>query len=168
MSNDARYRFCLTSLWIMVSLAACTSIRFEGTEDRLQVLPRDLMSDGVPVPRGTVIWGGRILEIVNFEEVTEILVLAYPLTTGNVPRVDEESVGRFVIRFEGYLEPLDFTPGRYLSMAGQLQGKSDEWAYEGTSVELPLVRSKQVHLWPRDQASWRTRINFGLSVFIHN
>ena len=168
MSNCTRYRIYLTSLWVLVSLVACTSVQFEGSEDRLHALPRDLMGEAVPVPQGTVIWGGRILEIANFEEVTEFLVLAYPLTTGNVPRIDEESVGRFVVRFEGYLEPLDYAPGRYLSMAGQLQGKSDEWAYEGVAVDLPLVRSKQVHLWPRDQSSWRTRINFGLSVFIHN
>jgi outer membrane lipoprotein len=148
-------------------LSGCTSVEFAGVEERLEILPRELMGVEAPLPEGSVIWGGRILETANLESVTEILVLALPLTGGHVPRIDEESVGRFVIRVDGYLEPMDFAPGRYVSMAGLLAGTTDAWAYEGVAVSVPLVRSSQVHLWPRDPSGWHNRIRFGLSVSIH-
>jgi outer membrane lipoprotein len=148
--------------------SACTSVKFADTENRLEVSPQELTGMDPESLTGTVVWGGRILETANLATGTELLVLAVPLSGGNVPRVDGQSLGRFIAVHPGYLEPLDFAPGRYVSLAGRLGGISDAWEFEGDPVALPVVDIRQIHLWPRDPASWQTRFSLGVAIDIHN
>lgn len=168
MNDRAGYCRYWVSLLLVVVLGACSSVRFEGTESRLRIDPGDLMNSAEVLPTGTVVWGGRIIETVNFDDSTEMLVLALPLNTGNVPRIEQNSVGRFVVRVPGYLEPLDYAPGRYVSLAGSLAGWTGAWRSDGVAVELPLVHSGQVHLWPRDQSTWYQRLNIGVFLSVHH
>ena len=169
--SRARVAGCLPLRWaqlaVMMCLVSCTTVEFEGTDNRLAVSPAQVVAAPESVRPGTVVWGGRILEIVNLESGTEILVLALPLNSGNVPRIEQQSIGRFVARKQGYLEPMDFAPGRYVSLAGDLLGTSGEWQYEGTSVGLPLVEIRQLHLWPANPSSWHRRMNVGISIAVH-
>jgi outer membrane lipoprotein len=162
----------LRLLGLLVGLAilavACTRVTFEGTEHRLIADPQDLADLDPAELRGVVVWGGRILEIENFASGTELLVLAVPLSQGNVPRTDERSVGRFVAVHSRYLEPLDFAPGRYVSLAGHLDGVTEAWQLEGRAVAMPQVAVNQIHLWPRDPSRWQTRFSFGVGVNIHH
>ena len=153
-----------TAVSVLAMLSACTSVEFEGTENRLAIFPAQVdESDPQPVG-GTVIWGGRIIDVYNGERETELLVLAYPLSRGHVPLLERETVGRFVTVYPGYLEPLEYAAGRYVSVAGDLSGFTDAWSRDGAPGSLPVVRSTQVHLWPRDPSSWRSRIRFGIAV----
>ncbi len=156
---------CFLCALFSAGLVACTSVEFAGTENRLDLLARDVTQGDFA---GTVVWGGKVLEIANLESGTELLILALPLNSGNVPQIDEPSVGRFVATHSGYLEPEDFAPGRYVTLAGNLAGLTDAWSHEGQPFDLPLVRSSQVHLWPRDPSTWQTRYTIGLAIGIHN
>src|SRR5512146_1842449 len=51
-----------------------------------------------------VLWGGRIVEVRNRADVSEIVIVAYPLDGGQRPRPKEASQGRFVAVLEGYVE----------------------------------------------------------------
>lgn len=154
----------LALIAVLVLLAACTSVEFEGADQALDAYPRDV--DELGVETGTVIWGGRIVAISNLENSTEMQVLAYPLTGGHAPKPEQRSVGRFVVSVPEFLEPLEFAPGRFVSLAGQLQGMTlvSEGEYDRS---VPLVRSTQVHLWPRDPAAWQSRVSFGVGVGIY-
>lgn len=145
-------------------LAACTSVEFEGAEQALDIYPRDV--DELGVESGTVIWGGRIVATTNLENSTELQVLAYPLTGGHAPKPEQRSVGRFVVSVPEFLEPLEFAPGRFVSLAGQLQGMTlvSEGEYDRS---VPLVQSTQVHLWPRNPSDWQSRVSFGVGVGIY-
>lgn len=152
------------ALLVTALLAACTSVDFEGAEQALDIQPRDV--DELGVESGTVVWGGRIVATANLEDSTELQVLAYPLTGGHAPKPEQRSVGRFVVVVPEFLEPLEFSPGRFVSMAGQLQGMTlvSEGEYDRS---VPLVRSTQVHLWPRDPSAWQSRVSFGVGVGIY-
>jgi outer membrane lipoprotein len=82
-----------------------------------------------------------------------------------VPDVNASSVGRFVAWYPGYLEPEDYAPGRYVSLAGRLDGRVEGSVGE-TPIVLPYVRTTQVHLWPRDLGQWNSRWSVGVGVGI--
>ncbi len=144
----ARLRFTALSLLIPL-LAGCTAVRFEGVEGRIQLSPDQVMASGFE-QGGTVVWGGRILAVDNFEDGTELQILAFPLSGGNVPNTGKSSEGRFVAYFQGFLEPVDYAAGRYVSLAGELQGVVEGQVGE-SKVRFPLVQTSRIHLWPKDK-----------------
>lgn len=146
------------------ALAACTRIQFHGVQDRLDITPQQAPSLGPAALGRTVIWGGRIVAVRNLAQGTELLVLGLPLSSGHVPRVERESVGRFVVAYPAFLEPLDYAPGRYVSLAGRIESLDDaDWTGEAPPG-LARLSSGQVHLWPRDPARWQPRISIGVGV----
>jgi outer membrane lipoprotein len=152
---------------LMLGLGACTTVEFEGTDNRIDAMPQDISRSG-QLPAGrTVVWGGRVLEVANLESGTELLILAYPLSGGNVPRIESSSVGRFVAVYPGYLETQDFTPMRHVTLAGKLSSLTENWSFEGVPVKLPQVAVQGIHLWPLDPATWQTRLSLGLSIGIY-
>lgn len=145
-------------------LAGCASVKFEGAEQSLGFTPQQVAQATAPV-QGTVVWGGRIVAIENLEEGTEFQVLAVPLNGSNVPQLDETSIGRFIAVYPGFLEPEDYAPGRYVTLAGRLDGTVDGTVGE-SPVRYALVRTAQVHLWPRDISRWNPSWNIGVGVGI--
>jgi outer membrane lipoprotein len=140
-------------------LAACTSVEFEGTESRISATPRQLSVAPGPIDGTvgeTVVWGGRIVALVNQAGGTEFQVLAVPLERGNVPHIGEASVGRFIAWYPGFLEPEDYSPGRWVTLAGTLEGRVTG-SVDGRPVQFPYVYTGQVHLWPRDMSRWTSR-----------
>lgn len=148
-------------------MSACAQVRFEGAEARVEVLPADI-SDADRWAGVVVVWGGRIIETANLEEGSELLVLGLPLTSGNVPKIEEQSVGRFIVRTSKFIEPLDFSPGRYVTLKGRLSGSSSEWSRSGQAFEHPIVTEDGLHLWSRDLSSWKSRVSIGIGIGIHN
>lgn len=145
-------------------LAGCTSVKFEGAAPSVRLTPDQVLAAGGQ-QGGTVIWGGRILAVDNYADGTELQILALPLTGGNVPRVNASSQGRFVAYYPGFLEPVDYAPGRYVSLAGELQGLV-EGQVGDRPVKFPLVQSSQIHLWPADANQWNPVWHIGVGVGI--
>ncbi len=152
---------------LCVFISACAQVRFEGAEARVEVFPADI-SDAERWVGEVVVWGGRIIETANLEEGSELLVLGLPLTSGNVPKIEEQSVGRFIVRTGQFIEPLDFSPGRYVTLKGRLSGLSSDWSRSGQAFELPVVLEDGLHLWSRDLSSWKSRVSIGIGIGIHN
>jgi len=154
--------------WLLVLAAAvltgCTSVKFEGADVSVRLTPDQVLAAGGR-QGGTVIWGGRILAVDNYADGTELQVLALPLSSGNVPRVKASSQGRFVAYYPGFLEPVDYAPGRYVSLAGELQGLV-EGQVGDRPVKFPLVQSSQIHLWPADVNQWNPVWHIGVGVGI--
>lgn len=153
------------ALLFLLILAGCTSVKFQGTEQAIQITPR-LAAEAGDTLSGTVVWGGRIVAIQNLENGTEFQVLAVPLNGKNVPQTGEVSIGRFIAFYDGFLEPEDYAPGRFVSLAGQLDG-TVEGSVGEAPVRFALVRTAQVHLWPRDVSRWNPAWNVGLGVGIN-
>lgn len=111
-----------------------------------------------------VVWGGVIIVTRNQTGYTEMEVLSYPLGSAQRPDTGRAEQGRFLVRYSGYLEAVDYAPGRQITVSGKLekalQGKVGDAPYT-----FPLVQSDAVYLWPRDE---RTRsepqFHFGIGV----
>ena len=132
--------------------------------ERRDGAPGEAAADGVE----TVLWGGVLLESTVLEGTTQLEVLAHPLDRRQRPQTGRASEGRFLIVAEGYLETVDYAPGRLVTVLGTL-----EEVREGTigeaAVRFPVVRAEQLHLWsPNAARGERPGFTFGIGVSLGN
>jgi len=93
-----------------------------------------------------VIWGGEIIETINQQDgTTLIVVLQRPLDWTQEPKI-QGSEGRFILLVEGYADPYVFRRGRRITVAGEIVGRKVMRLGE-LEYPYPLLRSKQIYLW---------------------
>jgi len=99
-------------------------------------------------------WGGTIVKVENRENESWIEVVGKPLGYYGRPDESDRSLGRFLVRIEGFVDPAIYREDRDLTIFGTLEGRVtgriDEHAYS-----YPLVRAKSYYLWTEYYA--RTR-----------
>lgn len=113
-----------------------------------------------------VIWGGRIVQVENFADRSEIEVLAYPLDRSQRPKANDAGNGRFIAVISGYVEPLDYPAGRLMTVQGNLNGSRAGKVGDAAYV-FPLVKVLRTHVWtPAELESGRSNVHFGLGLGI--
>lgn len=145
-------------------LSACATPPFNLDGVNRTITPEQAKAN--PAGKGqTVVWGGMIIETKTFKDETQIEVLAYPLDDATEPQRSATPQTRILIKHQGFLEPAEFASGRFISALGEIQptvkGKIGDSEYV-----YPVLRSKNLHLWPvDDSASERnTRFHFGIGI----
>lgn len=111
----------------------------------------------------TVIWGGKILDVRNREDTTEVQVIGYPLDNAQRPQQTAPTDGRFIVVIPGFAEPLDYPLGRFVTLRGRVNGTRGGRVDERDYV-FPLVDDATVHLWPINFPYERPRVSFGIGV----
>lgn len=110
-----------------------------------------------------VLWGGMIVEVDNRERSTEITILAYPLDQRQQPKLESPSEGRFIAVLPGFVEPLDYPQGRFVTLRGRMFG-----ARAGTIQQreylFPLVQVQAAHVWPRDFRNAGPNFSIGIGI----
>ena len=153
----------LTGIVFAVLAAGCATSPFDTGDRTIASLgPADALRQPARVG-AEVIWGGRIVGIVNSAEHTELEVLALPLRSGHRPRRDAEGGIRFVVRVPGFLEPMNYSPGRYVTALGRYVGIESR-SIGSFEVDHPVLESRQLELWPVVPNSRNTRFSLGLGV----
>ena len=94
-----------------------------------------------------VLWSGVIISSVNLKEGTMIEVLQKPADIQGKPKDVDESEGRFLALYPGYLDVAIYNGGRKVTVAGQIQGKKIQPLGE-IDYTYPLISAKEIHLWP--------------------
>lgn len=94
-----------------------------------------------------VAWGGVILETINRPGGTELVVLHAPLDESQRPVGQLRSQGRFIARTPRFLDPANFSPGRRVTVAGEVLGKQVLPVGEA-QYRHPVVRIRQIYIWP--------------------
>lgn len=112
-----------------------------------------------------VIWGGQIIEVENQADQTLLVVASYPLDRSDRPRLDTEPGVRFIAEQSGFLEPLTFAPGRFVTLLGRVQATRTR-AVGAYAYEHPVLLVDRIHLWPVDPALWTpaARWQFGIGI----
>jgi outer membrane lipoprotein len=95
----------------------------------------------------TVLWSGVIISSVNLKEGTIIEVLQKPADTRGKPKDVDESEGRFLALYPGYLDVAIYNGGRKVTVAGEVHGKKIQRLGE-IDYTYPLISAKEIHLWP--------------------
>lgn len=152
--------FIYSVLALLISCAATPDFNTAGVDNSLtpeQAISKQEISRGKKV-----IWGGTIIETRNLKQGTQIEMLAYPLSSSLRPQTNKAALGRFIIRHDDYLEPTNFTPGKSLSVLGQVTG-TQEGRIGESKYTYVLIRALQIHLWS-PEAKNQTFFHFGIGI----
>jgi outer membrane lipoprotein len=96
----------------------------------------------------TVLWGGVITEITNKQNETDLNVRQAELDIEKRPKNLDQSAGRFIIRYAGFLDPAIYQAGRQVTVAGEVVGK-EVLPLEKIQYSYPFILAKEIHLWEK-------------------
>ncbi|WP_064602653.1 Slp family lipoprotein [Photobacterium sp. J15] len=97
--------------------------------------------------------GGIIAAVTNLEEHTRIEVVSLPLTKDGRPILDKKPQGRFVGYIDGFLEPMEYRPGRLLTVVGRVSG-SEQGTVGEFKYQFPVIKVSGDQLWQIKQEIW--------------
>ncbi|HKW28760.1 MAG TPA: Slp family lipoprotein [Verrucomicrobiae bacterium] len=98
--------------------------------------------------QGTVvIWGGRIIKVVNEVNSSALYVLEMPLGGDGQPLAYANTSGRFIASSKGFLDPEVYKRGELVTVAGTIAGLESE-PVQKAKYTYPVVAIIQTHLWP--------------------
>jgi outer membrane lipoprotein len=94
----------------------------------------------------TVIVGGHVVEVQNKNDQTLITAVQAPLGVRQEPKPKDQSQGRLILVYPGFLDPKVYTEHRKITVAGKLLGSSQ---IETDDKPFPYLRVKvsEIHLW---------------------
>ncbi|MCL6584524.1 MAG: Slp family lipoprotein [bacterium] len=99
-----------------------------------------------------VIWGGQIIETRNLPEGTLIVVLQRPLGRFEQPIEDSRPQGRFLVLYQGFLDPAVYEKGEMITVAGIIEGEKVMPLGE-IEYRYPYLNAREIHLWMPDEMS---------------
>ncbi|NKI34665.1 hypothetical protein HFP89_05755 [Wenzhouxiangella sp. XN79A] len=149
----------LLAAWL---LAGCASSPFSDAGYVPALGPADALRGDVALGQ-RMLWGGRIVGIANSAEATEIEVLALPLDRSDRPRASAEGGVRFVVRRAGFLEPVNYAPGRLVTVLGRFDGIVERPVGEFL-IDQPVLDARRIELWPVNDNRPRTSVGIGIGV----
>ena len=148
---------------LALALSGCAQRpSFDSTQVVPSLTPQQAIAEKTSQLGKQVIWGGMIIHANNLADGARLEILAYPLDTNHAPRLNQPPLGRFLLHHPGYLEPIDYAAGRRLSVHGEFI-RVEEGTVDQSPYRYPVLKSHQVHLWPRGEPS-QPRLHFGVGV----
>jgi outer membrane lipoprotein len=109
----------------------------------------------------TLLLGGDIIEAQPFPKKTVITVLQRPLGLRDQPLSKNESKGRFIAEVPGFLDPAIYRKGRQITVAGTFVAEEVR-PLGKMKYTYPVIRCREIHLWPMEGPLNRPRFYFGL------
>lgn len=168
-----RRRSRLASIrWIVagvaISLAGCVAAPVFKDIPASTITPAEIALEPERYHGLDVVWGGKILDVRNLADTTEVEIVAYPIDGAQRPDQNAPTAGRFLLELPGYVESLDFPAGRFVTLHGRVTDTRTV-QIEQHDVALPLVSEATVHLWPINfpYEEPRVHFSFGVGVGIH-
>jgi outer membrane lipoprotein len=155
-----------TALFLLlpaILVAGCAGSPFDTAGREIAELSPAAAADRPSRAGATVIWGGRIVGVVNAGEFTELEILSLPLGPGQRPKREADGGQRFLIRRPGFLEPMTWAPGRFVTALGRFTGIESR-SVGAFPVDHPVLVADQLELWPVQPNSRRADIHFGVGV----
>ena len=151
----------------LLALAGCAPAPiYKPTAANLAVDPMAVAQAPEQYHDRDVIWGGRIVQVNNLADHSEIEILAYPLDSSQRPKLNgkDHGGGRFIASVPGYIESINYPAGAPITVAGRLQGNRAGKVGDADYV-FPLVSVTQSHIWtPEEMQSGRVSFGVGVGV----
>jgi outer membrane lipoprotein len=154
-----RLATCLTGA---LALTGCATPVFREASS-VAGSPGHVAAEAARYEGAEVVWGGKILDVRNGATASEIQVAALPVDRAQRPDPSARAAGRFLIELPGFVEPLDWPPGRFVTVHGRVHGTRTR-LIDGRDYTYPVVTQAEVHLWPENFPRERGRVSFGIGV----
>ena len=135
--------------YCLFSIAGCAPVISKQLRKQVakELTLSEVLKDPETYKGKTVLWSGVIISSVNLKEGTMIEVLQKPADTRGKPKDVDDSEGRFLALYPGYLDVAIYNGGRKVTVAGEVQGKKIQRLGE-IEYTYPLISAKEIHLWP--------------------
>ncbi|HET8808594.1 MAG TPA: Slp family lipoprotein [Methylophaga sp.] len=96
-------------------------------------------------------WAGVVADVSNLENQSELTLVQFPVTRYGKPITTANSAGRFIVKSNGFLDPLIYEKGALVTVVGTLSG--DETRKVGQkSLLMPVVTMTDSQVWPEQYA----------------
>ena len=118
-------------------------VRREVTRD---LSLREVIENPTAYKGKVVLWGGVIIESKNLTEGTRVTVLQKDLNRWGRPKESDESQGRFIILYPGYLDTAIYRRDREITVAGEIIGQR-VLPIDQIEYTYPLLSPREIHLW---------------------
>jgi outer membrane lipoprotein len=138
---------------ILAVVAALTTGCAAGVPRPIRDAPPDnpalnaVRADPAAYTGRAVRWGGTIARVDNRATETRVEIVERALERYGRPRDTDVSGGRFLARFDGFLDPSVYAKDRQLTVTGMLAG-SEAGKIGEHPYTYPVVRVEAAHLWP--------------------
>jgi outer membrane lipoprotein len=150
----------------LTALAACAPAPiYKPSANTVVTAPNIVAQTPERFTNADVIWGGRVVEVRNLADRSEIEIVGYPLDNSQRPKADDNGGwGRFIAVMPGYVESFNYPPGSLITLAGRITGSRAGNVGQADYV-FPLVSVAQSHVWtPAEMQSGKSNVSFGLGV----
>ncbi len=153
MARTRLPRILLSGLFLMLISGCAYPISREMREKANEKLTFSQVVENPEAFTGNlVIWGGLIMEISNPSDGGEITVLQGPLDSDEYPN-GTISDGEFIAKASTFLDPMIYTKGKKITLAGEIVGK--KVVPSGVMLfTYPVVSMKEVFLWSKKREWW--------------
>lgn len=134
-------------LLTLAAIIGCAHVISQTVRDEVdtELTPEMLFRDPDAYRGKTVLLGGVVISAKNTDEGTYIEVVQKPLDYRGKPKDTDISFGRFLVLHKGYLDPAIYSPGRKLTVAGEVSGKRVKPLGE-LQYAYPLIKSKELRI----------------------
>jgi outer membrane lipoprotein len=159
-----RYMLTTMILGLALTLAGCaggisrqarSQVTYYGPFNSVQQQPESHKGE-------TVMWGGRIIETLNRDNSTELLVLQLQLTDQEFPVDNDKSQGRFIIHSPQFMDPSIYPEGTLITVVGRIEGSETRPIGEMPYV-YPIINMIEIKKWaPGENPS--PRVHFGVGI----
>lgn len=159
--------FCLIgSLALLISCAPAISQESLKKADP-NLTFQMLIKDPESYQGKNILVGGQILAAKVREGETWVEVLQKPLDWQHRPKDTDESYGRFLVRFEGFLDPAIYAARKKITVLGEVQGKKIQPLKE-MDYAYPVLHPLEHYLWkPEDSSGPMFHFGIGVGVGVH-
>jgi outer membrane lipoprotein len=110
----------------------------------------------------SILVGGQILSTAVKEKETWMEVLQQPLDWQKKPKGGDISEGRFLVHFDGFLDPAVYAAGRKITIVGKVEGKKAQPLKEMEYV-YPVLKPQEHHLWTIEEYGGPS-FHFGIGI----
>ena len=141
-------RGAFPSICILAVLVGCTPVMSPQLMDQVdRTLDYRAIAADPPGAKGkTVLLGGTIVQTVPKPGLTEIEIVQKALDSSEAPRLTDRSEGRFLVVSERFLDPAVYSPGRDITVAGEVADPQTRRIGE-IDYRYPVVQAIELRLW---------------------
>lgn len=144
-----------TIMILALTVAACGTTSTTGERGPYGAVQLEQVTASVDSHVGqTVRWGGKIIEVKNFQNYSQIQLVQFPLNRRGRPIETDDSAGRFYVRSDAFLDPEIYTVGSMLTVNGEVVEKAT-LKVDQKDLVLPVVTLAESQRWPSHTASGR-------------
>jgi outer membrane lipoprotein len=122
----------------------------------------DLQQNPAKYKGVVVLLGGKVVEPLAKEGVTELAVLQLELGSRDRPLDNDQTQGRFLVRSTQFIDPAIFPPGTFVTVVGRLQG-SQVRSIGQMAYTYPVIEPVELKKWPAGSDA-SPRFHFGIGI----